>query len=456
MKTIIHENFLLQNKTAQTLYHTFAERQPIIDYHCHLYPKQIAGDHRFSDVGEVMLAGDHYKWRAMRSNGIDEHYITGNATWREKFRAFAETIPYCVGNPLYHWTHLELTRYFGIDEPLTPQSADRIFDRCTDLLQTEGYSARGLMERSNVKVVCTTDDPADSLEYHKQIRESGFSVRVLPAFRPDKVVNIHKETFLPYLEKIGVKDYAALKAWLSARMDFFHANGCRLSDHGLDFIPYREGDAASIFDDVLNGKTPTGEETEIYMTDLLLFFGRKYSRRGWCMQIHVGALRNNNTRMYRALGPDTGFDSIADGSLAAPLAKFMDALDRENALPKTILYSLNPNDLYALGTLMGCFQSAEAKSKIQLGSAWWFNDQKDGMEAQLKALGNLGVLGTFIGMLTDSRSFLSYPRHEYFRRILCNLLGEWVEQGLYPSDTETLGKIVSGICYGNAERYFAF
>ncbi|MBO4309327.1 MAG: glucuronate isomerase [Clostridia bacterium] len=456
MKTIIGNNFLLNTKTAQKLYHTFAEKQPIIDYHCHLDPKQIAEDHRFSDIGEVMLAGDHYKWRAMRSFGIDERFVTGNAAWREKFRAFAETIPYCIGNPLYHWTHLELTRYFGIDEPLTPESADRIFDRCTELLNTDGYSARGLMERSNVKVVCTTDDPADSLEYHKQIKESGFSVKVLPAFRPDKVVNIHKDTFLPYVEKTGVKDYADLKAWLSSRLDFFHENGCRLSDHGLDFIPYGDGDAAQVFEAVLNGKTPTREETEIYMTDLLRFFGKEYSKRGWCMQIHVGALRNNNTEMFRKLGPDTGFDSIADGGLAAPLARLMDALEQENALPKTILYSLNPNDLYTLGTLMGCFQSAEAKSKIQLGSGWWFNDQKDGMEAQLKALGNLGVLGAFVGMLTDSRSFLSYPRHEYFRRILCNLLGEWVEQGLYPNDVETLGKIVSGICYGNAERYFGF
>lgn len=456
MKTIINKNFLLQTKTAQKLYHTFAEPQPIIDYHCHLDPRQIAEDHRFSDIGEVMLAGDHYKWRAMRSNGIDERFITGNATWREKFRAFAETIPCCIGNPLYHWTHLELTRYFGIDEPLTAESADRIFDRCSELLQGEGYSARGLMERSNVKTVCTTDDPADSLEYHKQIKESGFSVKVLPAFRPDKAVNVHKDTFLPYIEKTGVKNYADLKAWLSSRLDFFHENGCRLSDHGLDFIPYKAGDAAKVFEDVLNGKTPTREETEIYMTDLLLFFGKEYSRRGWCMQIHVGALRNNNTRMYQQLGSDTGFDSIADGSLAAPLAKLMDSLEQEHALPKTILYSLNPNDLYTLGTLMGCFQNAEAKSKIQLGSAWWFNDQKDGMEAQLRALGNLGVLGGFIGMLTDSRSFLSYPRHEYFRRILCNLIGEWVEQGQYPNDLNTLGKIVSDVCYGNAERYFAF
>ena len=456
MKTIICDNFLLQTKTAQKLYHDFAEKQPIIDYHCHLDPKQIAEDHRFENLGEVLLAGDHYKWRAMRSFGIEEKFVTGNASWREKFRAYAAMIPYSIGNPLYHWTHLELTRYFGIEEPLTPESADRIYDKCTELLAKEGYSARGLMERSNVKVVCTTDDPADDLAPHKRIRESGFSVKVLPTFRPDKSVNIHKDTFLPYIEKIGVKSYAELKAWLISRIDFFHANGCRLSDQGLDFIPSGEGDAAKVFSDVLAGKKPTGEEVNLYMTDLLHFLGKEYSKRGWCMQIHVGALRNNNTAMYQKLGPDTGFDSIADGSLAAPLAKLMDALERENALPKTILYSLNPNDLYALGTLMGCFQSAEAKSKIQLGSAWWFNDQLDGMEAQLKALGNLGVLGAFIGMLTDSRSFLSYPRHEYFRRILCNLIGGWVEAGLYPNDPATLEKIVSGICYGNAEQYFGF
>lgn len=456
MKTIICDNFLLQTKTAQKLYHDFAEKQPIIDYHCHLDPKQIAEDHRFENLGEVLLAGDHYKWRAMRSFGIEEKFVTGNASWREKFRAYAAMIPYSIGNPLYHWTHLELTRYFGIEEPLTSESADRIYDKCTELLAKEGYSARGLMERSNVKVVCTTDDPADDLASHKKIRESGFSVKVLPTFRPDKSVNIHKDTFLPYIEKIGVKSYAELKAWLISRIDFFHANGCRLSDQGLDFIPSGEGDAAKVFSDVLAGKKPTGEEVNLYMTDLLHFLGKEYSKRGWCMQIHVGALRNNNTAMYQKLGPDTGFDSIADGSLAAPLAKLMDALERENALPKTILYSLNPNDLYALGTLMGCFQSAEAKSKIQLGSAWWFNDQLDGMEAQLKALGNLGVLGAFIGMLTDSRSFLSYPRHEYFRRILCNLIGGWVENGLYPNDPATLEKIVSGICYGNAEQYFGF
>lgn len=459
MKSIVQDDFLLQNETARQLYHTYAEKQPIVDYHCHLSPAWIAEDHRFSDVGELMLAGDHYKWRAMRSYGIDEKYITGDASWREKFRAFAETVSYAVGNPLYHWTHLELKRYFGIDDALTKESADRIFDTCTEILGRDGYSARGLIERSNVKIVCTTDDPIDSLEYHEQIAKSGFSVRVLPAFRPDKAVNIHKETFLPYIGQTGVKTYAELKEWLSARLDFFAAHGCKLSDHGLDFIPYAEGteeEASGIFAKALAKEVLTEREIQIYMTDLMLFFGREYARRGWCMQIHVGAIRNNNTAMYRKLGPDTGYDSIGATAPAAPLAKLMDALEQTGELPKTILYSLDPNDTYALGTLMGCFQKAPFRSKIQLGSAWWFNDQKDGMEAQLKALGNLGVLGTFIGMLTDSRSFISYPRHEYFRRILCNLIGTWVEEGQYPDDRGLLGEIVEGICYKNAEAYFGF
>ncbi|MGM9682629.1 MAG: glucuronate isomerase, partial [Eubacteriales bacterium] len=459
MKTIIHDDFMLQTKTARELYHTYAEKQPIIDYHCHLNPAWIAEDHTFSDIGELMLAGDHYKWRAMRSFGIDEKYITGDSTWREKFRAFAETIPYCIGNPLYHWTHLELKRYFDIDEALTKESADRIFDACTAKLQEEGYSAKGLIERSGVKVVCTTDDPIDTLEYHEQIAKSSFAVKVYPAFRPDKAINIHKDTFLPYIESAGVKTYAELKAWLDCCMDFFHAHGCRISDHGLDFIPYKEGteaEAAAVFDKALNMQPLTEDEIQLYMTDLLLFFARGYNKRGWCMQIHVGAIRNNNTAMYNKMGADTGFDSIAATAPAAPLAKLMDALALTNDLPKTILYSLDPNDTYALGTLMGCFQQAPFRSKIQLGSAWWFNDQKDGMEAQLRAFGNLGVLGAFIGMLTDSRSFISYPRHEYFRRILCNLIGNWVEEGQYPDDREKLGEIITGICYENAEKYFHF
>ena len=456
MKTIINDHFILQNKTAEKLYREYAKDLPIIDYHCHLDPKLIANDHRFSDVGELMLGGDHYKWRAMRSYGIDENLVTGDASWREKFRAFAETIPYCVGNPLYHWTHLELKRYFGIEEALTAKTADRIFDQCSEMLASPEYSARGLIRRSNVEVVCTTDDPLDSLKEHQEIANSGFGVKVLPAFRPDKAVNIHKEPFLPYIAQTGAKTYGELKAFLLSSMDHFHQMGCRLSDHGLDFIPYAEGNADAVFEKVMNGHTPTKEETDIYMTDLLRFFGREYSRRGWCMQIHVGAIRNNNTPMYRKLGPDTGYDSIADTASAATLAKLMDSLEQENALPKTILYSLNPNDNYTLGTLMGCFQSAPHRSKIQLGSAWWFNDQKDGMEAHLKALGNLGVLGCFVGMLTDSRSFISYPRHEYFRRIFCNLIGGWVEEGLYPNDEEMLKEIVEGVCYRNAKEYFGF
>ena len=456
MKTIIHDEFLLQNDTAKHLYHTYAEKLPIIDYHCHLNPAWIAEDHRFSDLGELLLAGDHYKWRAMRSFGIDEECVTGNASWREKFRAFAKTLTYCIGNPLYHWTHLELKRYFGIDEILTEKNADEIFDKCSALLATEGYSAKGLIARSGVEVVCTTDDPIDTLEHHKAIRESGFATKVLPTYRPDKAVNIHKDTFLPYIAQTGVKTYAELKAWLVASIDRFHENGCRLSDHGLDFIPYGVGDASAIFDKVMNGGVATEEETQIYMTDLLCFFAREYYKRNWCMQIHVGAIRNNSTRMYRALGPDTGFDSIAETKLPENLARLMDMWDIDDTMPKTILYSLNPKDNYVLGTLMGCFQKAPHRSKIQLGSGWWFNDQKDGMEEQLRALGNLGVLGAFVGMLTDSRSFVSYPRHEYFRRILCNLIGTWVEEGQYPNDEEALAAIVEGICYHNAKEYFKF
>lgn len=456
MKTIIHEGFLLKTKTAQRLYDTYSKDMPIIDYHCHLNPQLIAEDHQFTSIGELMLAGDHYKWRAMRSFGIDEKYVTGDASWQDKFRAFAKTLTYCIGNPLYHWTHLELKRYFDIDEILTEKNADEIYARCTEKIAAGGFSARQLIKNSGVEVVCTTDDPMDTLEHHKAIKDSGFEVKVLPTYRPDKVVNIHKETFLPYIEKTGAKTYAQLKQWLLGTIEHFHATGCRLSDHGLDFIPYAQGDAAAVFDKVLRGEKATAEEVRIYMTDLLLFFGREFAKRGWCMQIHVGAIRDNNKPMYRALGPDTGFDSIAETSVGEQLAQLMNALECEDSLPKMILYSLNPKDNYTLGTLMGCFQKAPYCSKIQLGSGWWFNDQKDGMEQQLCALGNLGVLGGFVGMLTDSRSFLSYPRHEYFRRILCNLIGTWVEEGQYPDDPEALGSIIRGISYENAKKYFNF
>ncbi len=456
MKTIINDKFLLEGEWAERLYRLYAKDMPIIDYHCHLDPKWIAEDHRFSDIGELMLSGDHYKWRAMRSFGIDERLVTGDATWREKFRAFARTLEYCIGNPLYHWTHLELTRYFGIDEALTEESADRIFDKATALLAEDGYSAHGLIARSGVKVVCTTDDPLDSLEHHRAIAESDFATRVLPTYRPDKAVNIHKDTFLPYIKSMGAESLSELKEKLLSTLDKFEKCGCRLSDHGLDFVPYAEGDADAVFRKALAGERLTDTERDVYMTDLLRFFAKEYARRGWCMQIHVGAIRNNSSRMYAKLGPDTGFDSIAETNVAEPLAKLLDSLDGEDLLPKTILYSLNPKDYYVLATLMGCFQGGGVRSKIQLGSGWWFCDQKDGMEEQLRALGNLGVLGAFVGMLTDSRSFVSYPRHEYFRRILCNLIGGWVDKGLYPADEKILGKIIRGICYENAEEYFKF
>lgn len=456
MKTIIQPDFLLQTETAKRLYHNTAETLPIIDYHCHLSPQLIAEDHAFGSIGEVMLAGDHYKWRAMRSFGTDEKYVTGDSTWQEKFRAFATMLPYAIGNPLYHWTHLELKRYFDVDEALSADNADEIFAHCEKKIAAGGFTAKELILRSGVEVVCTTDDPQDTLEYHQKIKESGYTVKVLPAFRPDKAINMHKPTFLPYMEKTGVKSYEALKSWLASRIDYFHLNGCRVADHGLDFVPFAKGDAAAVFEKVLNGGTATREEMECFETDLLLHCARCYAKYDWCMQIHVGALRDNNRRMFEKLGPDTGFDSIADTSVGAPLSALLSELESDDLLPRTILYSLNPKDSYVLATLMGCFQSAEARGKIQLGSGWWFNDQKDGMEAQLRALGNLGVLGTFVGMLTDSRSFVSYPRHEYFRRILCNLLGKWVEEGQYPNDERMLSEIVADISYRNAKNYFKF
>lgn len=456
MQTIIHDGFLLQNETGRRLYHDVAEHLPIIDYHCHLSPSLIAEDHVFTSVGELMLSGDHYKWRLMRSFGIGERFVTGDADYRLKFRSFAAVLPYCIGNPMLHWTQLELKRYFGVEEMLTPASADRIYDRCESLMSDGSFSARRLIQNSRVETLCTTDDPADTLEPHKNIRESGYGVRVLPAFRPDKAIGIRKDTFLPYIRETGVESYGALKTWLAGRAAHFHENGCRLADHGLDFIPYAEGDADAVFEKAINGGSLTAREAEVYMTDLLRFCAALYAERGWCMQIHMGALRNNNTRMYDRLGPDTGYDSIADTAPAANLSRLMDSLEQENCLPKTILYSLNPKDNYTLAALMGCFQSAGCRGKIQLGSGWWFNDQKDGMEAQLCALGNLGVLGTFVGMLTDSRSFISYPRHEYFRRILCSLLGRWVEEGQYPKDETMLQNIVEAICYRNAKEYFGF
>ncbi len=453
--SFINDKFMLRTKTAQKLY-KYVEEMPIIDYHCHLDPAMIAKNISFKNITELLLGGDHYKWRAMRSNGVDEKYITGDAPDREKFEKWAETMPYLLGNPLYHWTHLELKRYFGIDKTLSPATSEEIWNICNAKLATPEFSTQNLILRSNVKVICTTDDPMDTLEHHKALREQGFAVKVLPTFRPDKAVNVDKETFLPYIERMGVSTYDEMIAKLGEKIEFFHENGCRLSDHALDVIPYAVGDPAAVFEKAVKGEPITKEEADCFKTSVLLFCAKQYARLGWAMQLHIGAMRNNSTRMYKALGADTGFDSINDREIAEPLSRFLDALDTEDQLPKTILYTLNPKDNYVLGTMLGNFQKAPTAGKIQFGSGWWFNDQRDGMEQQMRALSNLGLLSRFVGMLTDSRSFVSYPRHEYFRRILCNLIGDWVENGEYPDDPAMLKTIVQGICYNNALAYFGF
>lgn len=453
---IINDNFMLKNQTAKHFYHDYAKELPIIDYHCHLNPAEIAEDHVFGSITELMLGGDHYKWRFMRSAGIPEAYITGDQPEREKFRAWAKALPYGIGNPLYHWTHLELKRYFDIDEPLTAASADRIFDICNEKLASPAFTAKSLIRRSNVKVICTTDDPMDDLHFHDEIAASGFETKVLPAFRPDKALNITSPDFRDYIERTGASTYAELCDILAGRVAYFHEKGSRLSDHSLSVVTFARGDASKIFDKRMAGVMLTDEEEAVYRTELLIMLGRLYAERDWVMQLHIGATRNNNTRMLKRLGPDAGFDGVGDAAAAAPLSRLLDALDEDDCLPKTILYTLNPKDNYMLGAMLGNFQQGPVAGKMQLGSGWWFCDQRDGMEAQLKALGNLGCLGTFVGMLTDSRSFVSYPRHEYFRRILCNVLGTWVEEGEYPRDEAMLETIIRGICFKNADRYFRF
>lgn len=460
------EDFLLQNEIAKTLYHSYAEAMPIIDYHCHLNPKEIAENKKYKNITELWLGGDHYKWRAIRSNGVDEKFITGNADDRQKFMKWAETMPYLIGNPLYHWTHLELKRYFNISEVLSPKTADAIWEQCNEMLKEDDFSARGLIIRSNVETICTTDDPADTLEYHQAIwKDSIFPVKVYPTFRPDKALNINMQGFAEYIAHLGqvagltITSLKTLKEALQSRLDFFNENGCRISDHGLEYAIYveaPEADLDQIFKAALSGKIPTQAEADGYRSHMLVFLGREYAKRGWTMQLHMGTIRNNNSRMFRSIGPDTGFDAIGDSHQAKSLAAFLDALDSTSELPKTILYSLNPRDNEALATIMGCFQGTEAAGKIQLGSAWWFNDQKDGMEKQMKDLANLGLLRRFVGMLTDSRSFLSYTRHEYFRRILCNIVGGWAENGEVNVDMEMLGAMVQEISYLNAKNYFGF
>ena len=451
--SFINDNFMLKTETARKLYAAVKDL-PIIDYHCHLSPKMIAEDYKFRNAFDLFLGGDHYKWRQMRTNGIDEEYITGGADEYEKFKAFARTVPYLIGNPLYHWTHLELKRYFDIDETLNEESCERIWNRVNECLAKDEYSAQNLIKRSNVAIICTTDDPLDTLEYHEQLRD--FETKILPTFRPDKAVEIGKETFVPYIEQTGVKSYSELVSWMRARIQYFHDHGCRLSDHALEYVPYGEGDAEVAFNKRMAGGTLTDEEIDAFKTAMLTVCAEEYTRLGWAMQLHIGALRNNNRRMYEKLGADVGFDSINDLCIAEKLSAFMNSLEYRDVLPKTILYTLNPKDNYVLGTMLGNFQKAPVAGKIQFGSGWWFNDQRDGMEAQMQALANLGMLARFVGMLTDSRSFVSYPRHEYFRRILCNLIGKWVDEGEYPADMERLTEIVSGICYHNALRYFNF
>lgn len=455
------ENFLLSNDTAVTLYHQYAKEMPIYDYHCHISPKEIAENKKYRNITEIWLGGDHYKWRAMRSNGVPEKYITGDASDKEKFMKWAETMPYCIGNPLYHWTHLELKRYFGIDKLLSPETAEEIWEKCNAVL--ENLTVRDIIKKSNVKLLCTTDDPTDTLEYHKAIAEDKtFDVKVLPAFRPDKSFNIEKEGFKEWIAKLGqvvgfeIKTFDDLTKALKARLEYFHEVGCRISDHALDPVVFEPGtadEATVILQKGLKGEVLTEKEIKKYKTQVMLFLGREYARLGWTMQLHIGTIRNNNSRMMRLLGPDTGFDAIADYTYGESLAKFLDALDSTDQLPKTILYTLNPRDNEMLGTIIGCFQGG-IPGKMQFGSGWWFNDQKDGMIRQMVALANLGLLSRFVGMLTDSRSFLSYTRHEYFRRILCNLLGEWVENGEAPNDMKLLGEMVQNICYNNAKNYF--
>lgn len=466
MKKFMDENFLLQTETAQKLYHEHAAKMPIFDYHCHINPKDIAEDRRFNTITEIWLAGDHYKWRGMRTNGVDERFCTGDASDWEKFEKWAETVPHTLRNPLFHWTHLELKRFFGINEVLGPKNARQIYDACNAKLQTPEFSCRGIIRMANVHTICTTDDPIDDLHYHQQIKASGFEVVVLPAWRPDKAMMVDDPAFyntyidhLAAVAEISITGFADLIAALAKRHQFFHENGCRLSDHGLDTAfaaDYSPKEIRAIFSKVRAGNHLTDDEILKFKSCMLYEFGVMDHSRGWSQQFHIGALRNNNTRLFKKLGPDTGFDSIGDKPVAEPLSNLLNRLDMENKLCKTVLYNLNPadNELYA--TMIGNFQDGSIPGKMQYGSGWWFLDQKDGMEKQINALSNLGLLSRFVGMLTDSRSFLSYTRHEYFRRTLCNILGADVENGEIPNDMELLGQMVENICFYNAKNYFNF
>ena len=459
----ITKDFLLKTETAKKLYHNFAAEMPIIDYHCHINPQEIYEDRQFENITQVWLGGDHYKWRLIRSNGVTEDEITGDADPKTKFRHFAKMLTKAIGNPMYHWTHLELKKYFDYDGVLNEETADEVYELCNKKLQNADMSVRGLIKKSNVKMIGTTDDPIDSLEWHIKLKEDKtFDVIVAPSFRPDKAVNIEKAGFAEYINKLAevsgieIKTAADVKKALSNRLDFFCENGCRATDHGLDYVVYSpasEEEIENIFATVISGGTVYQEEADKYKTAILLHLGKEYAKHGIVMQLHYGAQRNTNTKLFERLGADTGFDCISTKSCGEAITGFLNALEMENALPKTILYSLNPQDNELLGTILGCFQGTEVAGKIQHGSAWWFNDHIDGMVDQMKALGNLGALASFVGMLTDSRSFLSYPRHEYFRRILCNFIGDLIERGEFPDDIEMAGKIVENISYNNIKNY---
>lgn len=466
MKNFLDENFLLENKTAELLYHNYAKDLPIIDYHCHLPPDQIAADHNFENLTQIWLYGDHYKWRAMRASGINEDFITGNKTDLEKFEKWAATVPYTLRNPLYHWTHLELQRYFNVYELLSGVNAHQIYNACTEKLQSPAYSVRNLIQKMNVEVICTTDDPIDSLIHHQQVKQDGYAVKVLPAFRPDKAMNADDipglNSYITKLEEVSgitVNTFDDFLSALKSRHDYFAANGCSVSDHGLEQIyaeDYTENEIKTIFKKIRANNSLLPLESLKFKSAMLYQFALWDHEKGWVQQYHLGALRNNNSRAFQNAGPDTGWDSIGDFSQARALSKFLNKLDIDNKLAKTILYNLNPADNEVLASMTGNFNDGSVAGKIQFGSAWWFLDQKDGMTKQINALSNIGLLSRMVGMLTDSRSFMSYPRHEYFRRLVCNLFGEDIENGLLPNDIKWTGKIIRDICYDNARQYFNF
>ena len=468
MKQFMDENFLLSTPTAQHLYKEYANmrKTPVLDYHCHINPQEIFEDRQFENITQVWLGGDHYKWRQMRTNGVDEKYITGDASDYEKFEKWAETMPKLIGNPLYHWSHYELRYYFGYEGNLNPDTCKEVWDTVNAKLNTPEFSVRNLIRKSNVQLICTTDDPVDSLEWHEKIKnDASFEVQVLPAWRPDKANNVEKKDYKDYIAKLSsvsgieINNFDSLKKALVNRMDFFTSMGCSVSDHALEYVMYvpaSDAEIDAIMAKALKGEAISKDEELKYKTAFMLFVAKEYNKRNWVMQLHYGCKRDNNALMFEKLGPDTGFDCINNYAPSAQMADFLNALSATDEIPKTIIYSLNPQDNASIGTIIGCFQGGGVKNKIQQGSAWWFNDHYVGMSDQMKSLANLSCLGNFIGMLTDSRSFLSYTRHDYFRRIVCELIGGWVENGEYPNEEKYLAEIIKGISYNNAVNYFEF